>query len=203
MRATRPWGQGPRWGASRGRGTLAAVAAGAACAGLLAALCFLPLLPALCVHEAGNPAFMLLPDKPALGAVPALIVRGLVPETEFVISYTHSVNKGRVRDYCRLLPDRSVLVTKTRFVSYGAGMPEPEGNEVFVVTDDYIELQNVNLKIQRLFLRVGLVADHEIECGGRSFALSDYFDPQTAVVIGCRNIPLFDYMRSNRLKAKE
>lgn len=184
------------------RFALAASAVFIACAVLAAAL-FLPLLGVFCVYDAGGGGSPLLPDKPGLAALPSLIALARGHETDFVISYTHSVNKGRVRDYCVLLADGSVLVTKTRFVSYGAGMSEPEGDEVFVVADDYLELSNLNLKIPRLFLRVGLVANHEIECGGRTFSLSDFFKPQTAVFIGRRNITLFDYIRSNRINAKE
>lgn len=187
---------------SAGRAPVA-LAAFAACALLASAVLFVPILSAFCVYDAGNPGSTLLPDKPDLAAVPSLIAGARTAETGFVVSYTHSVNKGRVRDYCVLLPDGSVLVTKTRFVSYGAGMPEPEGSEAFAVDGEYLELRNINLRIPRLVLRVGVIANHEIECGGRVFALSDYFEPQSAVVIGRRKIPLIDYIRSNRMNAKE
>ena len=44
----------------------------------------------------------------------------------FVISYTHSVNKGRVHDYYKHTPEKKLELYKTSFVSYGAGIPEPE-----------------------------------------------------------------------------
>jgi hypothetical protein len=49
----------------------------------------------------------------------------------------------------------------------------------------------------RLILAVGVVANHEIECGPRRFALADHFAPQTSLAIEYRNISVFDYIRSN------
>ena len=43
----------------------------------------------------------------------------------FIISYTHSVNKGRVHDYYRSAQKDELELYKTQFVSYGAGIPEP------------------------------------------------------------------------------
>ena len=43
----------------------------------------------------------------------------------FIISYTHSVNKGRVHDYYRA-DGKNLILYRTDFVSYGAGMPEIE-----------------------------------------------------------------------------
>ena len=63
----------------------------------------------------------------------------------FIISYTHSVNKGRVHDYYRALPDGTLELYKTQFVSYGAGIPEPEETPgaVFTVTDDGYFIENL------------------------------------------------------------
>ena len=48
----------------------------------------------------------------------------------FIISYTHSVNKGRVHDYYRTLKNTKELeLYQTQFVSYGAGIPEPYETE--------------------------------------------------------------------------
>ena len=45
---------------------------------------------------------------------------------DFVISYTHSVNKGRVHDYYSVGNNGVLILNQTEFVSYGAGIPEPE-----------------------------------------------------------------------------
>ena len=60
-----------------------------------------------------------------------------IKNKEFVILYTHSVNKGLVRDYY-IIEDKNIVLSKTRFASYGAGIPEPEELQKFIITDDYI-----------------------------------------------------------------
>ena len=65
----------------------------------------------------------------------------------FCISYTHSVNKGRVHDYYVFDKNTSELImTRTHFVSYGAGIPEPEeteGADFEVLENGYI-INNIN-----------------------------------------------------------
>ena len=50
-----------------------------------------------------------------------------IPKKEFIISYIHSVNKSKIRDYYNINKDKDIVLEKTRFVSYGAGVPEPKG----------------------------------------------------------------------------
>ncbi len=115
--------------------------------------------------------------------------------SEFVISYTHSVNKGRVRDFYTVLDDGSLMLSKSRFGSYGAGMPEPEdlAGQVFVVTDSYLEMQQINQKMPGLYLAVGVIAGHALELlpesGESSFwPLNEYFAPQTRLYISYRRV---------------
>jgi len=57
----------------------------------------------------------------------------------FSISYTHSVNKGRVKDFYKA-KGRNLVCGRTVFVSYGAGIPEPQGmpGAVFESTDSFL-----------------------------------------------------------------
>ena len=61
-----------------------------------------------------------------------------IEKKEFIISYTHSVNRGRVRDYY-IIKNKYIILSKTRFMSYGAGIPEPEKRQKFIETEDYIK----------------------------------------------------------------
>ena len=64
----------------------------------------------------------------------------------FIISYTHSVNKGRVHDFYRPAKDGGLELYKTEFVSYGAGIPEPEETPgaSFKVTADGYFIENLH-----------------------------------------------------------
>ena len=120
----------------------------------------------------------------------------------FIISYTHSVNKGRVHDYYRALPDGALELYKTQFVSYGAGIPEPEETPgaVFTVTEDGYFIENLERKVPRLVMAVGIVANHSIAAGSTMRAenehfFTDYFAPQTSIILEIKRISLFTYIK--------
>ena len=120
----------------------------------------------------------------------------------FVISYTHSVNKGRVHDYYRRTPENKLELYKTSFVSYGAGIPEPEETPgaVFSVTDDQYVITGINRVVPRLVMAVGLIAEHSItfdeafEVGHKEFYLTDFFAPQTSIIFEYKKVSFITYI---------
>lgn len=61
----------------------------------------------------------------------------------FTVEYVHSVMKTPVYEDYRVLPDRRLLLTETRFSAYGAGHPEP-GDHDFEITDKGFRIFNIN-----------------------------------------------------------
>ena len=128
----------------------------------------------------------------------------------FVISYTHSVNKGRVRDFYAC-GGNSLLLEKTDFVSYGAGMPEAgeTPGAGFSVTESGYELAGLDRRMDELLLAVGLTARHSIalrqagadggEGMGEELYLEDVFAVQTPVRIRVRRVPVLRYLLSRKL----
>ena len=117
-----------------------------------------------------------------------------IKKKEFIISYTHSVNKGRVRDYY-IIKNKNIILSKTEFMSYGAGMPEPENGQKFKETEDYIEISDINRKIDNLYLFVGTVANHIIEIDGEEIKLKEIFKPQTSIKIEYKVLSIFEYIK--------
>lgn len=127
----------------------------------------------------------------------------------FIISYTHSVNKGRVHDYYRCTHNGDFVLESTHFVSYGAGIPELEeisGADFFVIDNCYI-ISNINRKLSSLMMAVGIIANHSFASAENStdaqnryedilgeIFLTDYFPPQTSLIIECRKVNLIDYI---------
>ena len=105
-----------------------------------------------------------------------------IEKKEFIISYTHSVNRGRVRDYY-IIKSKYIILSKTRFMSYGAGIPEPEKRQKFTETEDYIEISDINRKIDNLYLFVGTIANHKIEIDEKKIELKEIFKPQENIKI--------------------
>ncbi len=120
----------------------------------------------------------------------------------FVISYTHSVNKGRVHDFYKPTQDKKLELYKTSFVSYGAGIPEPEETPgaVFTVTDDHYVISGLNRIVPRLVMAVGLIAEHSItfdeafEVGKKEFYLTDFFEPQTSIIFEYKKVSFITYI---------
>ncbi len=117
----------------------------------------------------------------------------------FIISYTHSVNKGRVHDYYRATKKGSLQLYKTQFVSYGAGIPEPEETPgaVFTVTKDGYFIENIEREVPRLLMAVGIIANHSISVGqdlSTEYFLTDYFPPQTGIILEIKRVSLLTYI---------
>ena len=127
-----------------------------------------------------------------------------IEKKEFIISYTHSVNRGRVRDYY-IIKSKYIILSKTRFMSYGAGIPEPEKRQKFRETEDYIEISDINRKIDNLYLFVGTIANHRIEIDGEEIELKKIFKPQENIKIEYKILSIFEYIKLlilNKLEEK-
>ena len=117
-----------------------------------------------------------------------------IEKKEFIISYTHSVNRGRVRDYY-IIKSKYIILSKTRFMSYGAGIPEPENRQKFRETEDYIEISEINRKIDNLYLFVGTIANHKIEIDEKKIELKEIFKPQENIKIEYKILSIFEYIK--------
>ena len=95
----------------------------------------------------------------------------------------------------------------TEFVSYGAGIPEAyetPGAEFFVTDGGYV-IKNLNRKLPSLVMAVGLLADHSVCFGKKSFVdddfafkddffLKDFFLPQTSLLFEVKRVSILDYI---------
>ncbi|WP_157152804.1 DUF1850 domain-containing protein [Brachyspira murdochii] len=144
-------------------------------------LLFIPLFPRLILNSVKNNKINMILK---------------IDNKQFVISYTHSVNKGRVRDFYFIDKNGNIVLDKTRFVSYGAGIAEPEKNENIVITDDYIEINNINRIIKNFYLFIGVVANHTIIIDDKIIELDKFFEPQTNIKIEYKKLSIFDYIVS-------
>lgn len=116
----------------------------------------------------------------------------------FVISYTHSVNKGRVHDFYHILADKQLELNETVFVSYGAGIPEPEETEGadFTVLENGYQISNLHRVVPELMMAVGIIANHSITICETEYFLTDYFAPQTSLILEIKRISLFNIIKS-------
>lgn len=127
----------------------------------------------------------------------------------FVVSYTHSVNKGRVHDYYKTLNGEFILY-KTEFVSYGAGMPELEETPGAVFYKDP-ENNTYTMEYTRpvgksFLLAVGVIAEHSIasavnfSSSEKEFFLKDFFNPKTSLIFEVKRIPFIQLKKTLKTK---
>ncbi len=156
---------------------------------IFAAAVLTPCLSVLCVSSRKNP-WKKVYSRPALDG--------------FVISYTHSVNKGRVRDFYHFGKDGQLVLAKTAFVSYGAGIPEPldvggcASGVQFNASSGQYEISGMEYEISRLVMANGVTAQHALEVGSSQFFLNDYFLPQTSLVFERRRVSFIQYFTTRR-----
>ena len=150
-----------------------------------AALLFLPALRCVSISNRKNPMERFL-SRSALSG--------------FCISYTHSVNKGRIRDVYECDGDEIVL-QETHFVSYGAGISEADETQgaFFEVEDDSYAIRNLDRRLKKMVMAVGVIAEHSISIGNREVFLKSLFKEQTSLVFEIKRVSLIRYIFSNHI----
>lgn len=117
----------------------------------------------------------------------------------FIISYTHSVNKGRIHDYYRA-KGKNLILYRTDFVNYGAGMPEIEETPgaVFHQADETYTMEYKRNVGTSFLLSVGVIAEHSVTVGNNEFFLKDFFEPKTSLVFEVKRISLVELLNKKR-----
>ena len=102
----------------------------------------------------------------------------LQPEDEFVLSFTHSINKRPVYEYIKN-QDEQLVVYKARYDAFGAGMPETsvDGLKLTMKENGIIELTNINRQMDEFSVFVGTVANHKIFIHGEDIPLNKIGQP--------------------------
>ena len=114
---------------------------------------------------------------------------------EFVLAFTHSVNRRPVYDTLRAEGDHLVIV-KSRFDSFGAGMPDATTDEgtLIVTPDGWLEW-TVNRPVPEITVRVGRVAEHKLNLKGREIRLADLAQPGAPLNMRVRKARMLDLMK--------
>jgi hypothetical protein len=142
-------------------------------------------------------AILLFPRYVVLEIVPTDIGRQTLcakmrEGEEFVLSFTHSVNRRPVYDTIRVARDQ-VVVVKSRYDAFGAGMPEHSTAEgTFRVAEDGWIEWTINRPMPEVVVRVGRVANHTLHLKGREIPLASLAAPGTAVALRSRIYSEFD-----------
>lgn len=117
----------------------------------------------------------------------------------FTVYYRHSVNKGPVEDVFEIDPGYGILLKKSIFRSFGAGIPgESQEGHILRIRDDHMELDNINRKLDAYLLYVGTVAEHAFIKDTERVELARICKPQQTVRFEVRKVPIRILMRRDR-----
>ncbi len=121
-----------------------------------------------------------------------LVVRTVKPEKtvlcarmidgeEWMISYTHSVNRRPVYDFLRI-EGNGLRIVRSRFDAFGAGIPETStpDNPLRVGADGWLEY-TVNRRVPDVTIFVGRVAGHVLHLKGREIPFTTLAEPGKAL----------------------
>ena len=113
---------------------------------------------------------------------------------EFTLSFIHSVNKRPVFDTLRVQSNH-LLIVKSRFDSFGAGMPE--GSQVG--QDGWLEWI-VNRPVPEVTFFVGWVANHSLHLRSQEFPLTDWVDPGTLVSLRIQRASCYEVWKDGCMR---
>ncbi len=119
---------------------------------------------------------------------------------EFILSFTHSVNKRPVYDTIRVKGDH-LLIVKSRFDSLGAGMPEAstDGMKLQFDSDGWLEWI-VDRPVPEVTFFVGWVANHSLRLKGRDIAIADLAEPGTLLSIRLQKTSCYELWRGRCIR---
>jgi len=93
----------------------------------------------------------------------ALAFVQIAPGVAFDLCYTHSVNRGAVRDSFYVDAAGDIILTASVHQNFGAGMEEGSGETGFVrLTDQGLVLEGLARRLGTLTVAVGSVAGHRL-----------------------------------------
>lgn len=152
------------------------------------------------VAGAGIAAFLRWPLFPVLEITDlnrksVVFCARMAEREEFVIAFTHSVNRRPVYDTLRVEGGRLVIV-RSRFDAFGAGMPDASTSEgtLRVLEDGWLEY-TVNRPVPEVTVRVGRVADHRLKLKHRDIPLSGLAPPGSPLSFRVGNARAFDVVK--------
>jgi hypothetical protein len=124
---------------------------------------------------------------------------GCVRMTEgeaFILSFIHSVNQRPVYDTIRLEGDY-LLIVKSRFDSFGGGMPDVSTDSVKLQwgKDGWIELI-LNQSVPEITFFLGWVANHTLQIKGRNIPLTNLAEPGTLLSLRTQKMSYYDLWKN-------
>ena len=114
------------------------------------------------------------------------IVQPFLEEKDVSIRWTHSVEKEDWEEFFHIQKG-NILLTSTRFKTFGAGVPDHAGNDTYI-KDGWVYMTGIHQTIgSSLRFQTGKGTNHRVRLDGRTISL----DPQVSYQLSVRSVPLY------------
>ncbi len=107
-------------------------------------------------------------DKP-------LMVFKIEPEDEFIVKWIHSVELTPWEEIFRIDDSNEIILDRTRFKQFGAGVPDEAGNKT-EIKDGYVIFSGINQKIDMIPYGISSFAEHTFVFENTEYKLYEMVD---------------------------
>lgn len=122
-----------------------------------------------------------------------VFINKVVPGDEFTMEWMHSVELLPWEEIFRIDDNYDIVLDRTRFKQFGAGVPDYAGNKT-EIKDGYIIFSGINKKINPLPYGVSDFAKHTFYFKDREIKLYEIIEDGVAINIFVKKIKLIDYL---------
>ncbi len=116
---------------------------------------------------------------------------------EFVVLWIHSVELTPWEEIFRISDKHEIVLDRTRFKQFGAGVPDSAGNKMEVV-DGYIVFSGINQVMPQLPYGISHFAQHQFIFREKTYDLYKDFDDGDRLVIYTEKISLIKYLLKSK-----
>ena len=122
------------------------------------------------------------------GGIAGLFVLGR--DGTFALSHRHSVAKLPWVDEFRVGPGNEMVLYRTRYGAFGAGLPSGDEGGTVSLEDGWIVIDDMNRRYSSVALSPGAATEHRLAIGGRAWALWPLAAGRTPVTMTVERAPL-------------
>ena len=108
----------------------------------------------------------------------------------FELSHRHSVAKLPWVEWFRVGPDEVMVLYRTRYGAFGAGLPSGDEGGTVSLEDGWIVIDGMDREFRSVALSVSSFTEHRLAIGGRAWALWPLLAGRTPVTMAVSRQPL-------------
>jgi len=108
------------------------------------------------------------------------------------LQFIHSWDKMPVKETLIIAKDGNMILSEAQFTKLGAGYDAPPVSGKYTLKDGKIIITDMNIKLKKIPLRIGTVAQHQLIIKGRALTLAEFFGKGNRIDIQLKPVHISD-----------